>query len=71
MPHVMEDLENAVPVNVHLDTCPHFIGRDTNATTTAWHHVETIQAAEELARRLARSKGAKRCGTCLDNAFLS
>jgi hypothetical protein len=68
--HVMEDLMHAVPVNVHTEDCPHFIRRDVSATTTRWHNRETIDEAEDLARRLARAKGAKRCGTCMDNRFL-
>jgi len=66
----MEDLEDAVPVNIHDEKCHEYQNRDVTATTTKWHCAETLEEAEHLARELAKSKGAKHAGCCLDNSFL-
>lgn len=67
----MEDRDNAVPVNIHDETCHEYQNRKINATTTVWHFAETLEAAELLARNLAKSKGCKRAGCCLDNFTLN
>lgn len=67
----MEDNWDREPVNIHDDTCTHYRDRNLSATTTTWHHADTLEEAENLARRLAKSKGCKHCGVCLDGICLS
>ena len=66
---IMVDKDDAVPVSIHKDSCSYYTDRKPDATTTVWCQVDTLEDAEELARRLDRN-GAKRAACCLDGAVL-
>ena len=66
---IMVDKVDADPVTIHKDSCTYYTDRKLDATTTVWCQVDTLEDAEELARRLDRN-GAKRAACCLDGGVL-
>ena len=64
------DKADADPVNIHEDSCPQYTDRKQDATTTVWCQAATLEDAEVLARRLAKSHGSKHANCCLDGASL-
>ena len=66
---IMVDKVGADPVTIHKDSCTYYTDRKPDATTTVWCQVDTLEDAEELARRLDRN-GAKRAACCLDGGVL-
>ena len=66
---IMVDKVDADPVTIHKDSCTYYTDRKLDATTTVWCQVDTLEDAEELARRLDRN-GAKRAACCLDGSVL-
>ena len=66
---IMVDKVDAAPVTIHKDSCTYYTDRKPDATTTVWCQVDTLEDAEELARRLDRN-GAKRAACCLDGSVL-
>ena len=66
---IMVDKVDAAPVTIHKDSCTYYTDRKPDATTTVWCQVDTLEDAEELARRLDRN-GAKRAACCLDGGAL-
>ena len=66
---IMVDKIDAAPVTIHKDSCSYYADRKPDATTTVWCQVDTLEDAEELARRLDRN-GAKRAACCLDGSVL-
>ncbi len=66
---IMVDKVGADPVTIHKDSCSYYTDRKPDATTTVWCQVDTLEDAEELARRLDRN-GAKRAACCLDGSVL-
>jgi hypothetical protein len=67
----MEDNWDREPTKIHTDTCHYYRNRDPSATTTTWHHVDTLEEAENLVRRLGKSKGGKHCEICLDGSTVT
>ena len=67
---IMVDKVDADPVTIHKDSCTYYTDRKPDATTTVWCQVDTLEDAEELARRLERSYGAKRADCCLDGRYV-
>lgn len=68
---IMIDKNDAVPVNIHRDSCHYYMDRKLDATSVMWCHTDTLETAEELAKMLMKSKGCKRADCCLDNATLT
>ena len=66
---IMVDKVDAAPVTIHKDSCTYYTDRKPDATTTVWCQVDTLEDAEELARRLDRN-GAKCAACCLDGGVL-
>jgi alpha-D-ribose 1-methylphosphonate 5-triphosphate synthase subunit PhnH len=66
---IMVDKVDADPVTIHKDSCTYYTDRKPDATTTVWCQVDTLEDAEELARRLDRN-GAKCAACCLDGGVL-
>ena len=66
---IMVDKVDAAPVTIHKDSCTYYTDRKPDVTTTVWCQVDTLEDAEELARRLDRN-GAKRAACCLDGGAL-
>ena len=66
----MVDIRDAVPVTIHNDSCFYYTDRKLDATTTVWCQADTMEDAEVLARRLAKSQGSKHAGCCLDGTSL-
>ena len=66
---IMVDKVDADPVTIHKDSCTYYTDRKPDATTTVWCQVDTLEDAEELARRLDKN-GAKRATCCLDGGVL-
>ena len=70
---IMVDKVDADPVTIHKDSCTYYTDRKPDATTTVWCQVDTLEDAEELARRLDKTfsrNGAKRAACCLDGSVL-
>ena len=66
----MVDKDDAVPVTIHKDSCSYYTDRKPDATTTVWCQAETLEDAEVLAGRMAKSHGTKRATCCLDGNVL-
>ena len=67
---IMIDKVDAVPVTIHKDSCSYYTGRKPDATTTVWCQVDTLEGADVLAGRLAKSHGTKHADCCLDGDVL-
>ena len=67
---IMVDKVDADPVTIHKDSCTYYIDRKPDATTTVWCQAETLEDAEVLVGRLAKSHGTKRAACCLDGGVL-
>ena len=61
----MVDKDDAVPVTIHKDSCSYYTGRKPDATTIVWCQADTLEDAEVLAGRLAKSHGTKLADCCL------
>ena len=67
---IMVDKVDADPVTIHKDSCSYYTDRKPDATTTVWCQAETLEDAEVLAGRLAKSHGTKRADCCLEGDVL-
>lgn len=63
---IFEDLANATPVKIHVETC-RYVNRRGDTTTTKWHGPYDYNEAEKIAENLSRkySKGWRAAKCCL------
>ena len=53
---IFEDLKNATPVKIHLNTCGHYL-KHVPTSTTKWHMEHNLECAEKKAEQISKKYG--------------